>query len=324
MTTTITSTSSLPTSRALLTSLLQAIANIPLLPASADKDAVDNSNDTKVNEKRGRNYDAEDNNPLRRVPPEYRHLLTTLHVLFPSMVLPALDLLERGCVVGIELAGNEAGETERRGGGDGRESRQGEAAWNEDHNGGEGRGDGGDNNTDNTNNQGAKQHRKETKPAFYLVQSSSKSTAMTTSSTNTTTTTPVAGATTTSTSAKTSPGGGGYVVRTRAWHCSCAAFAFSSVAAATTPITTTTATTTTTEEKHGEVGDEPPKRATTDTTSWSFGGLSLDGHHPGTGVPLCKHLLACVLAECWGAALGRYVVTRRVGREEMAGLGADV
>jgi hypothetical protein len=63
---------------------------------------------------------------------------------------------------------------------------------------------------------------------------------------------------------------------------------------------------------------------------WSFGGMSCDGldlgggDTAGEGVPVCKHLLACLLAERWSVALGRYVVERRVGGEEMAGIVADV
>lgn len=40
-------------------------------------------------------------------------------------------------------------------------------------------------------------------------------------------------------------------------------------------------------------------------------------------MPCCKHLMACVLAERWEGVLGGYVKQMRVGREEMAGLGAD-
>jgi hypothetical protein len=59
---------------------------------------------------------------------------------------------------------------------------------------------------------------------------------------------------------------------------------------------------------------------------WSFGGMSLDGIEAGAGegVPVCKHLLACLLAERWGTALGQYVVERKVAREEMAGIVAEV
>lgn len=57
---------------------------------------------------------------------------------------------------------------------------------------------------------------------------------------------------------------------------------------------------------------------------WSFGGLSTDGLPGGAeGVPCCKHLLACLLAERCEEELGGYVKEVRVGREEMAGLGSD-
>lgn len=64
---------------------------------------------------------------------------------------------------------------------------------------------------------------------------------------------------------------------------------------------------------------------------WSFGGMSLDtkNHGGGEGAdspppPLCKHLLACLLAERWNEALGRYVVERQVSKEEMAGIVAEI
>ncbi len=44
----------------------------------------------------------------------------------------------------------------------------------------------------------------------------------------------------------------------------------------------------------------------------------------GDDVPICKHLLACILSERWHAALGRYLIERTMGREEIAGLVADV
>lgn len=55
---------------------------------------------------------------------------------------------------------------------------------------------------------------------------------------------------------------------------------------------------------------------------WEVGGLSVDGLDGGS-VPVCKHLLACVLGEWWGGVLGRYVKEREVGREEMAGFGGE-
>lgn len=54
-----------------------------------------------------------------------------------------------------------------------------------------------------------------------------------------------------------------------------------------------------------------------------FGGMSTDGRgDEGGPVPVCKHLLACVLGERWGL-LGGYVKEREISREEMAALGAE-
>jgi len=51
--------------------------------------------------------------------------------------------------------------------------------------------------------------------------------------------------------------------------------------------------------------------------------LSLDGRGREGGVPVCKHLLACLLGERWGDVLGSYVKEKEVSREEMAGYGAE-
>jgi hypothetical protein len=100
-----------------------------------------------------------------------------------------------------------------------------------------------------------------------------------------------------------------YVVRLTAWNCTCAAFAFAAF-----PCTGSWAfgaeTTGSSRVVEGEGEEE----------GWSFGGVSLGGD----GVPCCKHLLACLLAERWEAGFGSYVEERRVGRGEMAGLVADI
>ena len=72
----------LPAPRRLLADLVHAIAAIPLA-ASTDS--------------------AGPLNTLRRVPSEHRALLATLHVLFPALLLPALDLLDRRRVVRFPL-----------------------------------------------------------------------------------------------------------------------------------------------------------------------------------------------------------------------------
>lgn len=49
------------------------------------------------------------------------------------------------------------------------------------------------------------------------------------------------------------------------------------------------------------------------------GGLSRNEDEHG-GVPICKHLLACVLAERWEEVFGEYVKERKVSREEAGGI----
>ena len=53
-----------------------------------------------------------------------------------------------------------------------------------------------------------------------------------------------------------------------------------------------------------------------ETEDWQWGGWMVEAD-----VPLCKHLLACVLAEHWSVS-GGMVEEREVGREEMAGWAA--
>ncbi|KAI1659354.1 hypothetical protein F4813DRAFT_395223 [Daldinia decipiens] len=111
-------------------------------------------------------------------------------------------------------------------------------------------------------------------------------------------------------SASASAPGPRYVVRLSAWNCSCAAFAFAAFPRG--------------EDRY--VAPSPADRTREDALEWQFGALSLDGTDGSgiAGVPCCKHLLACVLAERWSAVLGGYVDERVVGREEAAGLVADV
>jgi hypothetical protein len=93
-----------------------------------------------------------------------------------------------------------------------------------------------------------------------------------------------------------------YEVRTLSWNCSCPAFTFSAFPAQ--PLDREE------EEDGNAVIDEE------EGGEWMVGGLSL-----GQGVPMCKHLLACVLAER-GGLFGSYVKTREVSVEELAGWAA--
>ncbi|KAK4111139.1 hypothetical protein N656DRAFT_780937 [Canariomyces notabilis] len=327
----------LPTPRTLLTNLINAISNIPLTPQQPSDSKPDQSRRRLIHDP------SPPGNPLRHVSPSHRHLIITLHALFPGMVLPALDLLERGCVSRVVLK-------------DRPHHHAGGRATYDDHDENNDDGDDEHDTPDAQNDgvrateqtqvgtQGRKGRIKRKSPSFYLVTSSSSSSA------STTTLSSPAGdsvthhlnrgsrrlkklageyhhhhhheGATAGTGTATGTGLRRYLVRLGAWNCTCAAFAFAAVQGGT-PL------------GEGEGGADAGMGGGTETEmDWSFGGMAMDGlgveggtaaaAAPGGGVPLCKHLLACMLAERWSAALGRYVVTRRVAREEMAGIVADV
>lgn len=93
-----------------------------------------------------------------------------------------------------------------------------------------------------------------------------------------------------------------YEVRLTAWSCSCPAFAF-----ATFPAEAADVENRDEDWSEGDADSDLPGR---------FGGLTR-----GRDVPVCKHLLACVVAErCEGFAA--LVEEREVGREEVAGWAA--
>lgn len=338
----------LPTTRALLTSLINAISNIPLAESKPDqsrRSALSILPETNPSH----------TNPLHRVPPSHRHLLITLHVLFPNLILPALDLLERGSVARVLLPhcpppprlhnrkknkaslnakddGEDANAEVSRGGpaqAAEEAGRGGEGGARADTGAGRGpavddeaRGNDDDEDGHDDNDKHGAAGRNQ---AFYLVASSSSL-----SSSGWRRRRRREGEGEGGGEGDGERGGGGgtrgaaatiatgkrYLVRLGAWHCTCAAFAFAAAAASA-------AAGGWDEEGQGGVGGEAVRGDARE--EWSFGGMSLDGlGQNGEEVPLCKHLLACLLAERWDAALRDYVVEWRVGREEMAGIVADV
>lgn len=108
-----------------------------------------------------------------------------------------------------------------------------------------------------------------------------------------------------------------YEVRLSAWNCTCPAFAFAAFPSIhpEPPIPTYTS--------HYEsaltrdlAGAEPDTERA--AIEWVFGGMSL-----GEGIPpLCKHLLACVLAKRCKGVFGDCVEERMVGVETAAGWAA--
>lgn len=241
-------------------------------------------------------------NPLRRVPVSHRHLLITLHVLFPGMVLPALDLLDRRLVTRLvldpALSWRDAKKLEEN------KIKRDQVLVLEEE----------------------KKIRAEVAdpdpqhPDMYIVYSSAQPSRPRKPTTTAGIGAPVSPAPAPALSKQK------YVVRLKAWNCNCAAFAFASVQEALDGVSITRH-----RSDHGEGESEKEKESEGQRDGdddhhhddrWSFGGLTLP--EEGNRIPTCKHLLACLLAERWGAALGEYVVDRRVGREEMAGVVADI
>jgi hypothetical protein len=89
-----------------------------------------------------------------------------------------------------------------------------------------------------------------------------------------------------------------YTVYMHSWSCSCAAFAFS----AFPPLSPSRPS-------------SPLSSSSSEDGDMDAGGLSITND-----VPICKHLLACLLAECWEEVFGAYVKERRVSREEAGGI----
>lgn len=98
-------------------------------------------------------------------------------------------------------------------------------------------------------------------------------------------------------------GGLVYTVRLKAWNCDCAAFAFAAFPPVYPPL---------------ESEDYEQNEA---WEGGDVGGLSFNGREGGEDeIPVCKHLLACLLAERCEGVLGTYVREWRAGREEGAGI----
>ncbi|KAK1830740.1 ubiquitin carboxyl-terminal hydrolase family protein [Podospora conica] len=212
----------LPAPRTVLNALLDRITTIPLpLPPPS------NSQPT---------------NPLSLTPPSHRHLLTTLHVLFPTLLLPALDLLDRRLVARVTL--DDALSYRPSG--------------------------------------------QQTPPTFHLISSSIAPHPRRRGQDGD----------------AAPPVGRFYVVRLGTWHCTCAGFALALAV-----------------RRRGD-GKRGDARKRAEGGQVGFGGTGVEGVDEGT--PVCKHLLACLLAERWRGVLGGYVRERRVGREEMGGLVAGI
>ncbi|KAM7187907.1 hypothetical protein V8F20_010776 [Naviculisporaceae sp. PSN 640] len=337
----------LPTARQFLASLFNAISEIPLIggrnPTDPDESSDDEVHDPGGGEEDDYEHEQELNkrrrkmlrtgtgagNVLKQVPVSHRHLIITLHVLFPGLVLPALDLLDRGLVGHIKL--KENGKTTIK-----KEQAANNTKTSYDKQG---------RNSHLEGKQNKPEKEKEKKktaapaPAFYLVRSAQPTSHHHhhrrqrrrqqqqqqrfggsggeeddypyTADNN---------------SNNLFPGGQrAYIVRLDAWNCTCAAFAFASFSEPEAPLQE--------EEEEGEgeggeLGEDENSHPGSRKEEWSFGGMTLsqrdEPNDSPPPPPLCKHLLACLLAERWNEALGRYVVERQVSKEEMAGIVAEI
>lgn len=107
-----------------------------------------------------------------------------------------------------------------------------------------------------------------------------------------------------------------YEVRLPVWNCTCPAFAFAAFPSAhPEPAVPTYIPRSTTGNKST---DEDVEAGDTKALEWVFGGVSLGNGMP----PVCKHLLACVLAERCSGVFGNCMEERRVNVETAAGWAA--
>ncbi|KZL80322.1 ubiquitin carboxyl-terminal hydrolase family protein [Colletotrichum incanum] len=283
----------LPTPRAVITNLINSLTSAPLpLPSSTTTTA-------------GGAGVAQ--NPLKSLPQFHRPLLVTLHVLFPSLVLPALDLLDRNLVIRVvpESASPSGGGREGNDPADPAPALHHHSPEHAHHAASAADGQGSSPHFPYQTPPHLKKVPRPSPAAFHLVRSVAS------------TMTRRSHAVATSASASTT-----YLVRLDAWNCTCANFAFDAFPAAAGAADTATAQ----EDFEDEIMDADAAEDSDwegEVGGWQFGGLSLNGIESG-GVPCCKHLLACLLSEQWGDALGKYVTERTVSREEMAGLVAEV
>ncbi|RYP80034.1 hypothetical protein DL770_006393 [Monosporascus sp. CRB-9-2] len=317
----------LPAPRTLLTSLFNTLASAPLAPP-----------------------DPALANPLKRLPASHRMLLATLHALYPSVLLPALDVLDRRLVTRVFVDGGRGGAgastaaasagVEQGGGlGTGVDLPAGPGAQGTVSVSGVGASEGA----------GAMLERRQVdpEPTFHIVRSAQPAQSFRRQHGHHHQFNP---------NARQQR----YVVRLGAWSCSCAAFAFAAYPFEAPPSRNANPNPA---GQRGQVAGvdhsyaiEPAASSSSsgpgsaargtgdsgrdeDEPEWEFGGLSIDGRGDdeggaaaggmGTGtaagVPACKHLLACVLGErLAGLGLGEYMDERRVGREEGAGLVGEI
>jgi hypothetical protein len=224
-------------------------------------------------------------NPLHSASPATKSLLLTLHCLFPTDLLPALDLLDRKLVTRLinnpnsppPINPNPAASTSRP---DPQEPSAQDTATTT---------------TPAAPTTNPPSLENEPITVYYVRSSHTKPSSSRRYHAN-----------------LDSNNATSYEVRLQAWNCTCAAFTFSTFKS--TDISNIALQLVPADEAdgHGEVVLEDERG------EWMVGGMSRVAERGG--LPMCKHLLACLLVERWRALEG-CVEERRVGREELAGWG---
>ena len=236
---------------------------------------------TKLVDSLPRSPDPGIGNPLHNAP-ESKDYLLSLHVLFPNELLPALDLLDRGLVTRMCVEGKEhASQPEATQAQNVATTRTPVQSGPQFIDATKGHGHPKDDQT--------RSHNTCKGLGTYQVRSAQHSSSRSGSSR-------YRNAAYDHTSY--------YEVTLNAWSCSCPAFAFSAFPASTWASQT------------DEQGLATQRCSRADRSGWTFGGLTL-----GQGMPVCKHLLACVLVEHSGM-FSHCVQERSVSKEEMAGWAA--
>ncbi|KAF5876073.1 putative ubiquitin carboxyl-terminal hydrolase family protein [Botrytis fragariae] len=330
----------LPPSRDFMTSLFNSLTSptsSPTSPIQISNTSTDsNTNTTSASISHTQRFakenetDNQNHNPLKQIDAQKKALLMTLHVIFPPpLLLHALDLLDRGGVgrVILEEGDVEEGDGKREGGGDRRDGERrviGEIFSGAGKQEVEGGGNVGVENTGVGETVIDASLSPKTKPkTLYQVRSSQPPKWHSSRSTSTS-----GAATGTGTGHTTAENT--YTVHLDAWNCSCAAFAFSafpasssSSSSSTYPLLSTSTLSTSyfpwglerSPDEESSMSVEKGKKEEGEEEKWRYGGWTKTSQ-----VPICKHLLACLLVERWGDVLGMYVRERVVGRDEMGGL----
>jgi len=281
--------SPLPSSRHFVTQLLDSLA----APPSIDQAAV-NANANA--------------NPLNNVSDATRKQLLSLQVLFPNEFVPALDLLDRRLVTRFHIC-DESELAARATAGEQRDAAIGQDVQMQ--------------NTEETSPSQHEDAQTEKPDTHAPARNTNASTTPDKPSNHTATTTPpkpynpntiyyVRSAQHRTSRFSTSYDTlATYQVRLLGWNCSCPAFAFAAFPAGHTftpvPVDKAICPAQQAEERTKEEGME-----------WMFGGISLGDDMP----PVCKHLLACVLAERCKGLFGGFVEERDISVEEAAGWAA--